>query len=588
MSRRQSRRARTFWACLAGAVLAATPTSAFADDGPVLTVRGRAALDVEPLRPTEDGVAVAGAVTDRVTGEPIAGADVTITLGEDTAVARAGPGGRFEIEMPADDAARDLRVEFAGSDHYPAAAVSRERLHPRELPLSLELHVPDSVDLAADELPLAIAALSEGRPASVSVGIRAGPTLDALEPIADVSLDRGRADVAIEAGALGGPGVASIEAVAAGAGYTPTRTRAEIEVTSATRTELELSSSRVDIGGELVARGRVVDVRGEAVNEAVVALEAGGREIAAALTGEDGAFAAAIPAARLGEGEIDIAARFEPVASWLEGSTSPSLPVAIGVPPPIPLAYTLLGFGAAVGLAVAYAASRSLAGRRLGRRDRALRPPRSKPGPEAAAGIASPPTPRRRRLLRASDSRFSGIATDAITGDPIPSARISIRGTDADDERSLAADAGGRFAIDLPRGAWCAEISAPGYVREGVEFKSPHRGEHRGVAVALLPVRERIFALYRDVAEPLLPRVGLWGIWTPRQIVDHVRRERPASALAALTDRVEEAYFSARIPEEGELAEVWALVEAARAEPRAFGDRPSAAPGVSKRPRFPV
>ena len=78
----------------------------------------------------------------------------------------------------------------------------------------------------------------------------------------------------------------------------------------------------------------------------------------------------------------------------------------------------------------------------------------------------------------------------------------------------------------------------------------PHRGELRGVRVDLVPVRERVFQLYRRAAEPVLPEARLWGIWSPRQIVDHVRSKRPSPALAELTDFVEEVYFSSRLAAE--------------------------------------
>ncbi len=51
----------------------------------------------------------------------------------------------------------------------------------------------------------------------------------------------------------------------------------------------------------------------------------------------------------------------------------------------------------------------------------------------------------------------------------------------------------------------------------------------------------------------MLPEARLWGIWSPRQIVDHVRGKRPTPALAELTDFVEEIYFSPRLAAEGVL-----------------------------------
>jgi hypothetical protein len=116
----------------------------------------------------------------------------------------------------------------------------------------------------------------------------------------------------------------------------------------------------------------------------------------------------------------------------------------------------------------------------------------------------------------------------------------------------------GSFAFEgLEAGEWHAEVSAPGHVSERFALSLPHRGELRGVRIDLVPVRERVFQLYRRAAEPVLPEARLWGIWSPRQIVDHVRAKRPSPALAELTDFVEEVYFSPRVTEEAaiELAE---------------------------------
>ena len=91
----------------------------------------------------------------------------------------------------------------------------------------------------------------------------------------------------------------------------------------------------------------------------------------------------------------------------------------------------------------------------------------------------------------------------------------------------------------------------------------PHRGELRGVRVDLVPVRERVFQLYRRAAEPVLPEPRLWGVWSPRQIVDHVRSKRPSPALAELTDFVEEIYFSPRTAAESVLAQASERVDRA-------------------------
>ena len=62
-------------------------------------------------------------------------------------------------------------------------------------------------------------------------------------------------------------------------------------------------------------------------------------------------------------------------------------------------------------------------------------------------------------------------------------------------------------------------------------------------------------------AEPSLPETRLWGIWSPRQIVDHVRSKRPSPALSELTDFVEEIYFSPRLVPESVLPQASARVD---------------------------
>jgi hypothetical protein len=148
-------------------------------------------------------------------------------------------------------------------------------------------------------------------------------------------------------------------------------------------------------------------------------------------------------------------------------------------------------------------------------------------------------------LRRPHDDGFAGVVRDTVRGRPVSDAVVIVVLGDA--ERSVRTQADGSFTIDkLAVGEWRAEVAAPGYVTERFAVTIPHRGELRGVRVDLVPVRERVFQLYRRAAEPVLPESRLWGIWSPRQIVDHVRSKRPSPALADLTDFVEEVYFSPR------------------------------------------
>jgi hypothetical protein len=152
-------------------------------------------------------------------------------------------------------------------------------------------------------------------------------------------------------------------------------------------------------------------------------------------------------------------------------------------------------------------------------------------------------------LRRAGDDGVAGVIRDTVRGRPIAGATLVVRLGDVVHSRTTGDD--GAFALEgLAAGEWIVEAHADGHVRERFTATLPHRGELRGIRVDLVPVRERVFQLYRRAAEPVLPEPRLWGIWSPRQIVDHVRARRPSPALAGLTDFVEEVYFSARVSDE--------------------------------------
>jgi hypothetical protein len=155
---------------------------------------------------------------------------------------------------------------------------------------------------------------------------------------------------------------------------------------------------------------------------------------------------------------------------------------------------------------------------------------------------------------------------DTVRGRPIADSVVTITFGERQHMTPTAAD--GSFQFEkLDTGDWRAEVAAPGHVTERFSVTIPHRGELRGVRVDLVPVRERVFQLYRRAAEPVLPETRLWGVWSPRQIVDHVRAKRPSPALADLTDFVEEVYFSGRLAAETVLAEAGERVD------RAIGER---------------
>jgi hypothetical protein len=236
----------------------------------------------------------------------------------------------------------------------------------------------------------------------------------------------------------------------------------------------------------------------------------------------------------------------------------------------VPVSLTLIAFAATASALVAFFGMRSKPWTRLERR----RPRNDEgSGPEAARPPPAPGlVPARPGLVstlrRPADDGFTGVVRDAMTHRPLGGAVLQLE-LAAQPPRQQASEEDGSFGFaELAAGEWQGTAAAHGYCTERFVVSIPHRGELRGVRLDLLAVRERIFQLYREAAQPLLPSPELWGIWTPRQIVDHVRTRRPAAALAALTDFVEERYFSQRTPEEALLGEARSLVDAAIREQR--------------------
>jgi hypothetical protein len=245
--------------------------------------------------------------------------------------------------------------------------------------------------------------------------------------------------------------------------------------------------------------------------------------------------------------------------------------VRVSAPQPVPVSYTIVAFVATALAAGGFFTARAKPWQRFRREA----PPAEVPSTQAEhdqidgglvvakPGIVS-------TLRRPSDDGFAGVVRDTVRGRPIEGAVVRLLLGDA--EREVRTSPYGNFVVErLATGDWQAEVAAPAHVTEKFVVSIPHRGELRGVRVDLVPVRERVFQLYRRAAEPILPEPRLWGVWSPRQIVDHVRSKRPSPALADLTDMVEEIYFSARIPSET------VLPEASEAVDRAIRERARAA-----------
>lgn len=582
---------------LAALPLAGGPAGA----APRVSIRARTAITLDPVRRTEGGLLVSGHLIERGSGEPVPRATVEIDIDGRSWTVATGPEGTFVAELPSTSGQHDLRIEYPGGGSFDASSAELPRLDVAKRPVTLLLEAPDRHSRQHGALTLSLNAHDDSGPVAVPVEVRLGDSAaDSLPVLARVeTLASGPVQVTLAPAQLGPPGRKRIEVSFPGdAVFDPAQITDTLLLTSATTLSAALDDDRIGFEGHLVGHGRLTDDAGAPVAAQAVTLVVSGRggadrrSLDEAVTGPDGGFTVEAPAGELGGGPHTVQVVFTSTRPYLESSRS--APVRIEVAPrrPVPVGYSLAAFAATFAAILAFVLLRTRPWTRwLGR----LR--REAPGPAAGSARSSEATPHTglalarpslvSTLRRPHDHGFSGHVADAVTGRPVAGARVALRvaaqggGAEAPAERAAVTDASGRFTFeDLPPGTHHAQVGGAGYVSERFSLSVPHRGELSGARIDLLPVRERIFSLYREVAGPLLPRRELWGVWTPRQIVDHVRGARPAPVLASLTDYVEEKYFSGRTPDEDEIPSAAERVRLAVAESATAQAIPAPAPGL--------
>ncbi|RMH42826.1 MAG: carboxypeptidase regulatory-like domain-containing protein [Deltaproteobacteria bacterium] len=569
LSRRGGERATR---ALAAASLAAIATAAAAAP-PRVTVRARTAIRLEPLLRVPGGVEVRGELIDPAAREGVPWVDVAIEVDGVPDRATTDERGAFRHRLRVADGVHDLAVRFAGTDLYAPAAVDLRGFDVAKEPLSLALAAPRAVR-AGEPAHVRIEARTASGPVAVTVALEVadagGQPRSAGSATTD---DDGAAEAAIAAHVLGAPGRKRLSARFAGdATYDVAAAEADLLVTAGTRLAMDLRPADVAYEDDVEVRGVLARVDGAPLSGAAVTLWAADRPVAEAVTDARGRFSAAIAAAELGSGVVAVQARFDPPEPWFDASRSRPVPVSVREPQPIPMRYTVAAFAAAAAAVVAFALMRARPWEPLLARMRprggsdAPRPARPA-GPEPVRGGLREARPGLvSTIRRAHDFGLSGTVVDAVTGRPLAGARLELAGPGGA-AAHVATDARGAFAIaHLAAGPWRATAAHPGYCSERFTVAIPHRGALRGARIDLVPVRERVFALYREIAEPLLPPGARWGVWTPRQILDAVRAMRPAARLAALTDFVERTYFGPAPPGEEAVESARALGAAARAE----------------------
>ena len=529
---------------------------------PVLEVRGRARLTLERVRRSVDGVQVIGRLGDGE-GGGIAGLDVTVRVEGQSIVATTATGGRFVAEFTLSDGKYPLEMVFEGASHLDPASLGPVDIEVGKATLGLIVRPPLGVPTSAAAVEVLVEAATDAGPAAATVTLGAGDAASAKPRVeTTITLDEnGRGTASLPTEQLGEAGPKWVRARVPGSGaWNPTEVEATFLFVVEARFEgVEMPPTRVPHEQRVVVTGRLEGGAGEAIARAPVALVAAGRTVATAPTDERGTFRVEVPAAELAPGPVSLGVEFNSPVPWRVSAKGPTMLLEIRPPAPLPIAYTIGGLAAALAALAWLVLARTRPWAPLIAAWRRRRAPA-----KVASGPASADAPmgglKRARpsivstLRRPASLKFSGKVWDAARGRPVAGARVRVGadGTLAD----VATDAGGAFAITtLPIGEHAVEVVSPGFVPERFAITIPHRGELEDVRVDLVPVRERVYEIFRGAARPVVPSPEVLAVWTPGEVARHARRMEP---LAALT---EDACYAPEAPALGVVDEAKRLAE---------------------------
>ena len=534
------------------AIVLCTLVAASAIAAPQVDIRARTRLSLTKVKVRDvDQVEVTGQLVDKLTGDGIGGQSVVVTIGGVTESALTQPDGSFHAILSADPGPLHVGVGFAGNRALDSADPLGVDTDPAKQQIELSITKVGDDPVGAR---IKVSATGDDGPIDVPIALSIAPQGSDVFHGLPGSVTANRLIFTIARKDAGGPGMYRLRAAFVGDDHTQAAAREVLlELTSLTQTTIKVAKTALAYEDDLVVTGAVVDDDARPVADAAVTLMSGDRRLAQGTTDPSGGYRFRVEAALIGERDVRVQVQADPGKSYVKPSRSSAVEIRIAAPQPVPVSYTVAAFVATALAGAAFFVARTRPWQRLRKpttpadqtdEDDALAPVVG--GLVAARpGIVS-------TLRRPSDDGFAGVVRDTVRGRPIVHATIHLVLGTTTHELHTAED--GTFAREgLEPGEWRASVAADGHVTERFAVTIPHRGELRGVRVDLVPVRERVFQLYRRAAEPVLPEARLWGIWSPRQIVDHVRGKRPTPALAELTDFVEEIYFGPRLAAEGVL-----------------------------------
>jgi hypothetical protein len=540
---------------------------------PEVQVRAGTRIVVDRLAPTGDGITLRGRVVEPATGRGLPDVELVVIIDNQRRSVTTDDGGVWRVRYPGLRGRHIVSARLEQDAEYLASELPELPFDVARATPKLELVLPLEVERTG-RVDGTVAATLDDEPVELTLDLVAESPSGAT-PLGRVTTDAsGRALVSLPAQTLGAPGEHIVVARFAGdTAYNAISAEQMVRVMSTTSfASVALERTRVPADEDLVITGRLVDELGEGVGDAQVVASVGSERMGATTTEDDGRFRIGAGVEDLPPGDVSVGVAFTSTTLWRRGARATPLTATILEPRSVPVRYTLITVALTAVIVAAFLFARGGGLRRLldrlrsGGEEATPAPAAAPTDAPARGGLTLGKAGRMSSLRRAQDDTLTGRVVDAVTSAAVPGASLDIEAT-GQPAVGLVADGAGLFSSPaLPPGAFEVTVRAPGYVRERFAIAMPHRGEYRDVKVSLLPVREAIFALYRQVALPRLPRGELWGVWTPRELLEHVRRHRPGAALARLTDLVEESYFSPRQVEESILDEVGRLVEATRAE----------------------
>lgn len=550
------------------ALVAAVPAAAVS--APTIEVRARSRLELKSAERTSRGdLEIVGRLLDAGTGVGLAGQEVTVLVHGRTERGTTDETGEFSVTVGGMSIpTAHIVFEFEGASRADPSKLESPNVELRKRAVSLSL----SLAPTATGFDLTISATSAGARVDVPVMLAAGPTDVDPTPLGSALTGT---TTPITRAQLGGAGRGRVVVTFEGNNdLAPARAEVSTESKAKSVIKAALTDATVAFEDDVVVAGTVTGDDGAALARAPVSLFTGDRRLSQTIADDQGRFRLRVEAQILRAGQHPLQVAVDPSSPWIEPSRSQPMVVVIAPAEPVPVAFTVAAFAITALVAAGFFWLRA---RRT--------PPRKIVAPEEAADAPAPVvtgglTVGRPSIAdtirRAHDHGLAGVVRDAVRHRGLQGATLRLR--HASGEQLLAAGPTGEFEIDgLAPGVWQVKVSGSGHVAERFELSLPHHGELRAMKVDLIPVREQVFALYRKVAEPLLPEPRLWGVWSPRQIFQHVRALRPRPELAELTAFVEETYFSARVTEEAALEHARARVERAQAEARAAAPAATAA-----------